>query len=422
MSISYYNVTREYKALRPPMQTMLYLPDGESEKKHIGIVIIHSNSDYLESPACAEFAKRGYSVVAANVPNPSKCLELKLLDVKRAINHLKQNVPEVDKILIFGHSGGATLMSAYQAVAEKGNQIFQGPEKVYRMPDIEDLPAADGVLLIDSNWGNGAMTLLSLDPSINDESTGMGYIPELDQLNPANGYKDDGTTDYSEDFIRKFMKAQKEREDKLVRYAQERVRALAGGRGTYQDDEPMIVPGGEQVAPCNKLFPHDLTLLTHTKGEYTQIYGDGTRKTEVVYSIRNAARPDNLTPSYNAAAFKTSVKSFLASTAVLANDDFYIDETGIYGIDYDSSYACTPGNVHHIDAPTLVMGLTAGYEFMAAEEVYRNLKAEDKTLAFVHGVNHPIRIAHYMEKFPGEFGDPIKYMFDYIAEWIDARF
>jgi hypothetical protein len=68
------------------------------------------------------------------------------------------------------------------------------------------------------------------------------------------------------------------------------------------------------------------------------------------------------------------------------------------------------------------MGMTAGYEFMAAEEIYRHAASEDKTMAFVSGLNHPLKVAKNCEKYPGEFGDPVLPMFDYISEWIQKRY
>ena len=61
------------------------------------------------------------------------------------------------KIVLMGHSGGGTLMSAYQAVAENGPQLFQGPEKIFPYPNNEELPPAGGIVLLDSNWGNAVI-------------------------------------------------------------------------------------------------------------------------------------------------------------------------------------------------------------------------------------------------------------------------
>ena len=52
--------------------------------------------------------------------------------------------------------------------------------------DVADLPAADGLILMDSNWGNAAMTLFSLDPCVVQEDNGMIRDTALDPYDPAN--------------------------------------------------------------------------------------------------------------------------------------------------------------------------------------------------------------------------------------------
>ncbi len=42
-----------------------------------------------------------------------------------------------------------------------------------------------------------------------------------------------------------------------------------------------------------------------------------------------------------------------------------------------------------VSAPLLVMGMTGGYEFLAAEIIHENTpKVTDKTIAFVEGATH----------------------------------
>ncbi|MCD7919426.1 MAG: alpha/beta hydrolase [Clostridiales bacterium] len=418
MDNNYCKVTKTYASLRPPMQTMLYTPDVPTSGT--GILILHSDSDYLSFLPAEELAKRGYFVLCANIAKRVKPLDEKMLDVKRAYTYFREVAP-IGKILILGHSGGATLMSAYQSVAENGCAVFQGEEKIYKMPEIEALPPADGVLLLDSNWGNGAMTLLSLDPAVEDETSGRKLNPDYDVCNPDMGYDPNGSQ-YSKEFIKRYMCAQRTRMTKLVGAAQERLRAINAGEGNYVDDEPFIIPGGEQIGPCNKLFPQDVSLLAHTKKAWPLLHGDGTVTEEVVHSLRQSRPTENLTQSFGRATNVTTVRTFLASSAVLAGEDYFMDESGIYGIDYASSYCCTPGNVRHISVPTLVMGLTAGYEYLASEQVYENLGSKDKTLAFAEGINHPFMVPRELEEYPGQFGDPIKVMFDYVKDWIDCRF
>ena len=139
---------------------VLYEPVQKNEKQRIAVLVMHSDEDYLLWPTGPELAKRGYTVLNANVMNKEGIIFSqidKMQSVKAAVEYLR-SLPQVEKIILMGHSGGGTLMSAYQAVAENGPQVFQGPEKIYPYPSNEKLPPADGIMLLDSNWGNDAAT------------------------------------------------------------------------------------------------------------------------------------------------------------------------------------------------------------------------------------------------------------------------
>ena len=77
----------------------------------------------------------------------------------------------------------------------------------------------------------------------------------------------------------------------------------------------------------------------------------------------------------------STVRTYLTNSTVRTNG-FYYDESRIYGIDWDSSYCCTPGNVKGVSVPVLIMGMTGSYEFLAAEQIYENIKSENKTITF----------------------------------------
>jgi hypothetical protein len=417
--MKYYDVKNTFIKIER-MMAMLYEPAEKTDLGNIAILIMHSDGDYLNFVPGPELAKRGYITLCANVVGASKPLDEKLLDVKAAVEYLKA-MPGIQKVIILGHSGGATLMSCYQAVAENGNSFYQDGTRIVDMENVGVLPKADGFLRIDSNWGNGAMTLLSIDPAVEDERGVRMRDPELDIFNPQNGYDPEGSH-YSEAFIRKLMSAQKERGKRLIHAALGRLQAIRSGEGFFSDDEPLIIPEGDQIAPNNRLFPEDISLVSHTKGKWPLIHGDGSISEEIVHSVRRPLGEKSWADKYHGGALVTSVRTFLSSQAVYAGEGYYIDESGIYGIDYDSSYCCTPGNAEHIHVPLLIMGMTAGYEFMAAEEIYRHAASEDKTMAFVSGLNHPLKVAKNCEKYPGEFGDPVLPMFDYISEWIQKRY
>ena len=55
--------------------------------------------------------------------------ELIPLDVAQGVNHLR-NVQQMSKVILYGNSGGGVTMSFYQAVAENGPSVCQGPNKL----------------------------------------------------------------------------------------------------------------------------------------------------------------------------------------------------------------------------------------------------------------------------------------------------
>lgn len=400
---------------------VLYEPVQKNEKQRIAVLVMHSDEDYLLWPTGPELAKRGYTVLNANVMNKEGIIFSqieKMQSVKAAVEYLR-SLPQVEKIILMGHSGGGTLMSAYQAIAEKGPQIFQGPEKIYPYPSNEELLPADGIMLLDSNWGNAVMQLLSLDPAVEDENSGMLINEDLNLFNPINGFDKNGST-YTDEFIHHFQKSQSIRNIYILEYALSRLMKIEAGEGNYIDDEPLIIPGSAQGFFNNKLYAQDIRLMSRTQRPHLLLHPDGSRIEEIIHSLRQPENPNSFTNSFWEGARFLSVKTYLNSYAVRTADDYGFDDCHMWGVEWESTYNCPPGNVAHIDAPTLVMGMTAGWEFLASETIYDMAASKDKTIAFVEGATHKFTPAHHLEKFPGEFGDTMKTIHDYLDEWLSA--
>ena len=400
---------------------VLYEPVQKNEKQRIAVLVMHSDEDYLLWPTGPELAKRGYTVLNANVMNKEGIIFSqieKMQSVKAAVEYLR-SLPQVEKIILMGHSGGGTLMSAYQAIAEKGPQIFQGPVKIYPYPSNEELLPADGIMLLDSNWGNAVMQLLSLDPAVEDENSGMLINEDLNLFNPINGFDKNGST-YTDEFIHHFQKSQSIRNIYILEYALSRLMKIEAGEGNYIDDEPLIIPGSAQGFFNNKLYAQDIRLMSRTQRPHLLLHPDGSRTEEIIHSLRQPENPNSFTNSFWEGARFLSVKTYLNSYAVRTADDYGFDDCHMWGVEWESTYNCPPGNVAHIDAPTLVMGMTAGWEFLASETIYDMAASKDKTIAFVEGATHKFTPAHHLEKFPGEFGDTMKTIHDYLDEWLSA--
>jgi hypothetical protein len=402
---------------------VLYEPTAPSAKAQIGVLVMHSGADYLRHSSCTELSKRGYRVLCANTSGDKSGtfdtgrLDASLLEAGQGVRFLRSHTG-IRKVVLWGHSGGGTLMSAYQSIAESGVQVCQDAAKLHRCPNtLAGLPPADGVILGDTNIGLGTITLLSVDPAVISHGSGLKLNPELDMYNPANGYRSDGKTVYSEAFKRKFFKAEAERNNAIIKLAQERLAAIEAGNGQFKDDEPFFIPGG--YIGNNRLLSQDVSLMSRSRQPWPLVHADGSITREIIQGRRVAQATENPSAYYRRGAIKTTVRGFLTSYAIRADADRYsYSADNIHGVQWTSSYASPPGNVQSLSAPLLLLGMTGGYEGWASELIYELAKSADKELAFINGATHGYGTCKPCEKTPGEFGDTLKTTYDYADRWL----
>jgi hypothetical protein len=416
-------VKTTFVRLGPGVPGLLYEPAAPGAKAAIAVFVMHAEADYLQFSACTELAKRGYRVLCANNSTGKSGLDSDLymdrilLDAKLAVSYLR-SLPGVRKVVLFGHSGGAVLMSSYQAIAEQGLKACQGPEKIVKCSDsLAGLPPADGLMLVDPNYGLSTMMLFSIDPAVTDERSGKRSNPQLDLFDPGNGFDPHGPH-YGEAFIHRFQSAVGQRNNRLIQTALQRLHELDAGRGSFSDDEPLVIPGAYFTGANNKLFSQDPQLLSHTREARPLLHKDGRVTTEIVHTVRVPENMSSTTPSLQRGALRTTVRHFLATFAVRVGNDFGYDESAIRGVDWASSYTTPPGSVEHIKVPLLTMGMTGHWEFLAAEVAYDHARSADKSIAFVEGATHVYTPCDACAKTPGEFGDTVRTLYDYVDGWL----
>ncbi|MBQ8074734.1 MAG: alpha/beta hydrolase [Oscillospiraceae bacterium] len=398
---------------------VLYDPAERENDVLPAILVMHSDEDYLSCPTGPEMAKRGVRVLCANVMSKEGMffsLPEKLSAVHVAVNYLRGR-EDIGKIYLMGHSGGATLMTAYQAIAENGPEIFKDPSYILPYPFDEKLSPADGVILPDANWGNAVMQLFSLDPAVMDESSGMKLDPYYNLFEKENGFSENGSR-FSEEFVSRFLKRQGERNNDVLEYAKIRWKRIQEGKGQYTDDEPLIIPGANQGFFNNKLYAQDIRLMSHTAKPRKLIHADGSITEEIVFSLRNPENPRSWTGSLMEGARIMTVYNYLSSYAVRTTEEYWYGEDHVKGIDWHSTYNSPVGNVEFIRVPTLILGMTAGWEYLASETIYEHSASQKKVLAFIEGATHKFTTEHSKENFPGQFGDTMKTLHDIMAEWI----
>ena len=406
---------------------VLYEPANPGTKAAIAVFAMHPDGDYLRpgpTNTCVQLARRGYRALCANAATSkadfmSDMNQAKLtLNVKAGVAYLR-SLPGVRTVVLFGHSGGGAMMAAYQNIAENGLKACQGPEKLIPCPDtLANLPAADGVMLIDASMGMPGSNLLSIDPAVIDDADGRRLDPGLDMFNPANGFNPAGTS-YSAEFAARFFAGQRDRMNRLILLAQHRLAAINAGQGRYVDDEPFLAAGA--IPRENKLDEQDIRLLSQTRGIWPLIHPDGSVTNEIIRTVRVPKGDRSPTPRQGN-GLVTTVRGFLSTFAIRALPDYHLDATGVHGVDFASSYGATYNSIAGITRPLLQVGFTGSYEFSFAEGARERAVSKDKTLFYIEGAVHgfvacqPCAVAH---GFPADhYGDTVKTLYDAIDIWL----
>ena len=212
----------------------LYKPDA-GPAPHVGVIVLHRTSNYLSHPACTELSHRGFMVLCMNsrFDNNETLVRFETiaLDVKEGVAYLRAQAG-INKVVLFGHSGGGSTLSFYQAVAENGPAYCQGPGKLTPCGnELAGLPRADGIVFADAHPGEPVQIMRGLNPSIVDDgAAGTRVVASLDPFSPANGYNPHGASHYSAEFRARYFAAQAKRMGDLIDYAQTRLSRSGQGR------------------------------------------------------------------------------------------------------------------------------------------------------------------------------------------------
>ncbi|OGM48657.1 hypothetical protein ABOM_002020 [Aspergillus bombycis] len=401
----------------------LYRPNSTSERSRIAVYVMHAEQDYTTFVACTELPKRGFTTFCANneASKYGYMSDLNFEDMMTEINTgmaWLRNLTDIDKVVILGHSGGGAMMAAYQNVAENGVSACNGAEKIYPCSDaMAGLEPADGLMLLDANYGLSTMALLSLNPAIEDETDTSRLNQSLSVYNPANGFNNNTQSKYTADFKSRFQQGVVARNNRILQYAQTRLKALEAGKGMFGDDEPLTIPASLYIGFNNLFFAQDTRYLHHTTYAWPLLRKNGTT-TQIVPSVRVPGNFKDYSNKWQSGALKTTIRRFLSTFAIRVTDKFNIKADNIEGIDYASSQTAPHASVQGIRVPLLTMGMTGHYEYLNAEKLHLNAVSNDTAIAFVEGAQHTINTCTECESYPGEFGDTVVTCFDYVAEWL----
>lgn len=402
-----------YLRLAPKVKGALYLPDS-GEKPRVGILIMHEDSNFMNHIGCTEFAKRGYAALCVNGRSDNnEALDYwddLPLDAALAMRYLRETM-KLPKVLIFAHSGGGPLLSYYQAVAENGPAICQGPGRVSECTDeLKGLPAADGMITFDAHPGTAINLLRSLDPSVLSEDDLSGVDPALDPFDVKNGFNPNGNSTYSAAFKERYFTAQAARMNKLVAIATERRNLMKMGKYPFPDDDAFHIPRAGA-----RLMELDLSIDKGTVAPRKLLKNDGSIVTQIVDSVRPPApRRAKQNRTFDSGKLLT-VRSFLGTRAIKATDSMEV-------FDIESNNSSTPAHLRKIKVPLLMMAAGGHYFIRDNEKMFEMAASPDKDFIVTEGAAHGIVPCRPCERTPGQYGNSVKNTFDYMKAWIDKRF
>lgn len=423
------------------VKAVLYRPDT-NPAPHVGVVVMHRTSNYLNHAACTQLSQRGLMVLCMNsrFDNNEALVNWELIaqDVGVGVSYLK-NTQHLSKIVLFGHSGGGPTMSYYQAVAENGPTYCQGKNKLSQCASdgpnsVAGLIRADAIVFADAHAGNGVNALQGMNPAVRDrddsETVGLGadndpieLDPRLDLSLPSNGFNPSGQSNYSKEFQKRYTKAQADRMTDWINQALRMREKIADGRWRFPDDDSIIIArgSGSQAgggAGANIYKPDtDIPTQCCTVQPERVLMNDGSVAVKVYQSVR---LPDPTgvqgNPDFDDGSKNLTVTSFLSANAIRAKDSLDRDK-----IDWCSSNNSTPCALQNISVPLLITGMGAYYFFPDGEQYYlKYAKSTDKEFIVAAGLVHGITPCGNCPG--GPYTNQVTNYWNYVFNWISGRF
>ena len=197
-----------------PCQGLYYQP--ASGKVKTALIASHYNVDFSEHYLGEYMARRGYGFLGWNTRFRGNegffLLEHALVDIGEGVKWLREEAG-VDNVVLLGNSGGGSLMGAYQSQA-KGVTMQATPG--LNLPGaLNDIEPADLYISLCAHAGRPEVLTDWFDPSIIDETDPTSIDPSLNMYDSQNG------PPYSQEFIYKYRRAQRARNDRITGWCHE---------------------------------------------------------------------------------------------------------------------------------------------------------------------------------------------------------
>ncbi len=376
-----------------------------STQARVGVLLMHPRVDFTRHYAVPRLVEAGFVVAALNSRNvnddTTTVHEELVLDVAAGVDHLRERGPE--KVVLFGNSGGGSLMALYQAqaCAAPEQRIARAPSGAPVLLPKARLTPADALLLIAAHPGQGRVLARAIDPSVVDEHDPELTDPSLDMYAEANGFREPpADSAYEPSFVERHRAAQLER----VR----RLDAIARGliEGTVRARKASKLPGFASLPFAER---QRIERAMHT------------RRVMVVY--RTMANPDyvdrRLDPSPRAYGSLLSDRPDLMNRSMPGFARTVTPDAWLSTWSAPSTNADLPRNLAHVRVPVLMVHAERDKEIFPrdAEAIRSAIVSEDRTALTLEGAGH-----YFEPPFGSREAPDVERLMDVVVPWIAERF
>ena len=383
----------------------LYWTNPTRAAPRVGVVVIHPRVDFTHHYAIPRLLDAGFGVLAANTRHAGNDTmaehEEMVLDVGACVHHLISK-RRVDKVVLLGNCGGASLCAFYQAQAE-----LDPAERIRRSPaggathfEGASLAPADGIAYLAPHRGQGKVMLASIDPSVTDEADPLAVDRALDMYDPANGFREPPAwSEYDTEFVARYRAAQLARVQRLDARAREHVASYTEAAAAA------AAPGFDAVSAQGRATlrrrAHEPVMVVYRTMANPAFVDRRIDPSGRDYGSLLSERPDLMNYAALGLARTCTPRAWLSTWS---------------GV---SSNADLVANVARITRPTLLVHAGRDREIFPADiaAIGAAIAAHDKRLEVIADARH------YFEPEPGQDRAPhVEAAMDVLVPWIEERF
>ena len=375
-------------------------------KPKVGVIVMHPRIDFTHHYAIPRLLAAGIPVLAANtrhVGNDTMAEhEEMVLDLAACVRHLRER-RGVERVVLFGNSGGGSLAAFYQAQASlpAGERIARSPGGSPTRFEVATMPPADGLMYVAAHRGQGKVLLDAIDPSVVDEADPLSVEPALDMYDPRNGFREPPEwSSYDRAFLERYRAAQVERVRRIDAAARAILERHDEAKNASEAEGFAERPEPERRDVLRRRACEPIMVVYRTMANPTFV-DRAIDPSGRDYGSLMSERPDLM--NYAALGFARTVtaRAWLSTWSGLSSNASLVD------------------NAARIHQPTLLVHAGRDREVHPSDvaTVAEAIAAKDKTVVTIEGARH------YFEPEPGEKEAPhVEELMDVVVGWIQERF